>query len=450
MFRPTRRFWILATVVMAAMMSGASQADAWWGYYQPVYLGGCGYGCYSPCYYTSCYTPCYTSCYTPCYVSGCTIGCDPCGDSCGWYLGYRPGPIRRLLFGPYRWYYGGGYCCWSSCYDPCCPTTTTIGTETLAPAVKTPTRAQRQPEVPSLEPEDVPSTVPTTPTVPDTPDLPAIPSAPLTPPSTPLIPDVTTPGLPLDDPATPLPFDLPSAPTPAEPPTPTIPGTPAVPTPPTITPSPPFGGSAPATSDGSALLTVTVPLGTEVFINGKPTTSTGMERQYVSKGLDPNLVYKYEVVAYVSCERTEGFHPPEVVVVEHKKIPLKREVYLRAGDHERLAFSINVTTHNETATVPRMVPRRDEFGNVLLDENGQQIMDPSRYRDPVTRQWVDETEEQPTGRYMKTVVDDDLNKIYTRLTQARLEKVVKEGLQPGPRPADWTGEWLAPPAQAGI
>ena len=40
---------------------------------------------------------CYSACYSPCY------------DSCGLYLGWRPGPIRRLLFGPYRWYWGGCY-----------------------------------------------------------------------------------------------------------------------------------------------------------------------------------------------------------------------------------------------------------------------------------------------------------------------------------------------------
>jgi len=47
-------------------------------------------------------------------------GC--CGASAydgGYYLGLRPGPIRRLLFGPYRWYWGGG--CWSGCatYSAC-------------------------------------------------------------------------------------------------------------------------------------------------------------------------------------------------------------------------------------------------------------------------------------------------------------------------------------------
>ncbi|HUT13267.1 MAG TPA: hypothetical protein VMY42_22450 [Thermoguttaceae bacterium] len=434
MSRPTRKLWILAAVAMAALLSGASEASAWWGYYQPAYLGGCGYGpCYSPSYCTSCYTPSYTARYVP----SCTVGCDPCGDGCGWYLGYRPGPIRQLLFGPYRSYYGGG-CSWSSCYDPCCTSTATIGTAMPTPAIRegTPTRALRQqPKV--LSPD-----------IPDLPAIPSTPATPLAPPVRPLTPDFTPPGLPLDDPAMPMPFDLPFAPTPAEPPTPAIPTTPAVPIPPTITPSPPFGGSAPAVQDGSALLTMTVPLGTEVYINDKPTKSTAMERQYISKGLDPNLVYKYKVVAYVLCERTDA--GPNVV--DWKKIPLEREVYLRAGDHQHLAFSANVATFYETEMVPVLdpsvnpdtgMPERDPATN-------QVIMRPRMGINPRTGEPEQVTQEELTGRSRISVIDDDLKEIYERLTAMKLDKASRGQEALSDRPAQWRGQWLESPGQAGI
>jgi uncharacterized protein (TIGR03000 family) len=76
----------------------------------------------------------YTSYYTSYSGSCCTVGCGSCCSSgCGWYLGYRPGPIRRLLFGPYRWYYG----CGSSCYlDTCCSSVVMIGSTSPTEAQK--------------------------------------------------------------------------------------------------------------------------------------------------------------------------------------------------------------------------------------------------------------------------------------------------------------------------
>ena len=45
------------------------------------------------------------------YLPVCTIGtCSSCCDTgCCGYLGCRPGPIRRAVFGPCKWY---GGCCW--------------------------------------------------------------------------------------------------------------------------------------------------------------------------------------------------------------------------------------------------------------------------------------------------------------------------------------------------
>lgn len=106
MNRQSWKYLLIGAVMAVALSSAAPQADAhWWGYYQPVTsgysYGGYGYGCG--------YGSCYSACYTPSYSS-----CNSCWDNGGWYLGYRPGPIRRLFFGRYRWYYGnnvwGGYC----------------------------------------------------------------------------------------------------------------------------------------------------------------------------------------------------------------------------------------------------------------------------------------------------------------------------------------------------
>jgi len=94
---------LLGAVLAATLIVGAASADAQCYWYRPVAW--------------TCYTPCYTACYTPCYY----------GTYSTWYLGWRPGPIRRLILGPYRWYwagYGGvwyGDCCWTTTawYDCC-------------------------------------------------------------------------------------------------------------------------------------------------------------------------------------------------------------------------------------------------------------------------------------------------------------------------------------------
>lgn len=51
----------------------------------------------------------------------------------------------------------------------------------------------------------------------------------------------------------------------------------------------------------AGLLTVHVPADAEVYINGDPTRSTGSRREYVSFGLLPGKLYRYEVKALISC-----------------------------------------------------------------------------------------------------------------------------------------------------
>jgi uncharacterized protein (TIGR03000 family) len=236
MNRTSWKCLLVGLVVAVAVFVATPQADArWWGYCGPCNWG-CTYGCYSPCY--SCYTPCY-SCYSPCYSS-----CSSCCYGSDWYLGVRPGPVRRAVFGPYRWYrgcgYGCGYGCGCSygcgygCYgcgtvvgSPCCTDGTVVG-------------------------------------------------------------DVT--------PGTgqyPTPAKKPVAPQMALPPEPGPGG-------PNENPPPPTPPKTSATSAGnSGVLTVWVPYDAKVTVNGLLTRSTGSRRQFVSYGLRDGLTYRYVVKAEV-------------------------------------------------------------------------------------------------------------------------------------------------------
>ena len=253
MFRLNWKSLLIGVVVVVAFSSMVQQADAqWWGYYRTV-----GWGCcYSPCY-TPCYTTCYTPCYSPCY----TVSCDPCCYDGGWYLGWRPGPIRRLLFGRYRWYWGGyAYPAYSCCYTPgCC---TDAATPTDQPS---PTPAQK-----------------------------------------PII---------AEPPATPMPTE----PAPA-------PGNDLPPLEPQTT-----------SADTSGVLTVWVPYGAEVTINGLKTTSKGSRRQFISHGLKPGFSYKYVVKA--------------TLVRDGQLLEDTRTVALTAGEITAVAFGFNINQTEQMASV---------------------------------------------------------------------------------------------------
>jgi uncharacterized protein (TIGR03000 family) len=127
--KPNWKCLLLVAVVALALSSTASQASACWACNRPVgYWGGC-YNCATPAY--TAYTPVYR---TVSYAA-------PCCDS-GWYLGVRPGPVRRFFFGPYRWYWGGGY--FAGCYTGNCASWScdSCGDGTAAPA-QSPTPAKK-------------------------------------------------------------------------------------------------------------------------------------------------------------------------------------------------------------------------------------------------------------------------------------------------------------------
>lgn len=268
MFRPSWKSLWIGAIVAAVSAVGVAQADACW-----------GWGCYSPgcwgyaAYYTPVYTPYYTVSYDPCWST-----------SCGWSVGVRPGPIRRLLFGPYRWYYGcwGGYSgsCWDVCYtDVCCGE---VGTVAPTPAAQpVPTEAKKPPAEPGpIQPPELPGPEPG-------------------PEPSPTMPEAT-PGQ-----------EPPEAPMPPS----KVPETPA--------------GSEPTTfrtRGTSGLLTVFVPDDARVTVNGLPTRSKGTRRQYVSYGLQPGFSYKYEIRAEV--------------LRDGRVLSATRTVVLTAGDRREVAMSL--------------------------------------------------------------------------------------------------------------
>jgi uncharacterized protein (TIGR03000 family) len=229
MNRQSWKYFLIGAVMAVALSSTAPQADAhWWSYYQPVAWGGYGYGGYG---YGCGYGGCYSACYTPSYSS-----CNSCWDNGSWYLGWRPGPIRRMFFGRYRWYYGnncwGGYCA----TDVGCCTDGSVA-------------------------------------------APATPAAPGTP--TPAKKPVAEPAMPTE------PAAVPEAPAPAEPAMPSDQVEPAMPK------------TSGTSAEDSGVLTVWVPYDAKVTVNGLETRSSGSRRQFVSFGLKPGFSYKYEVRAEV-------------------------------------------------------------------------------------------------------------------------------------------------------
>lgn len=224
-------------VIVAALFAATDRASAWWGCCGPTY-----YSCYSCC------SPCY-SCWDAC------CGCD------GWYLGWRPGPIRRLLFGRYRWYYGGS-CCYPSCGYNCCYTSCgSYDVDCCGAAVEgTAPQTQPTPAETHKPVKEAPQPMPMTPM-----------EAPLTPSTEPSTMPSTTPssGMPSFEPAMP-----------------SLDGEPkstAVPTP-----------------ENSGVITVWVPFDAKVTVNGLATKSTGSRRQFVSYGLKPGYSYKYQIHAEIA------------------------------------------------------------------------------------------------------------------------------------------------------
>ncbi len=283
MIRPTCKLLLIGAVATAVLAGGAMKADAFW-----------GWGCCRPVAY-SCYSysvPVYTATY--CY--------DPCGyTTCSYYLGWRRGPVRRLLFGRYRWYYG----CW---------TTPAVTYDVFDGPVVAPRMA------PTVEPEPRPADPPFDP-------MPAEPVPPDPPPA------ILEPAIP--QPAIPEPAIIPQPqefPLPAEPAPGLIPGEAAPFLPPAAAPGfdfDPLEPARPGTSyvpkpSNSGLISVWVPHDARVIVNGYVTESKGSRRQFVSYGMQPGYSYKYEIKAQV--------------IRDGKIIEDVRTVTLTAGQDTSVAF----------------------------------------------------------------------------------------------------------------
>lgn len=75
-----------------------------------------------------------------------------------------------------------------------------------------------------------------------------------------------------------------------------------------------------------------------MVINGLVTKSTGAHREYVSYGLRPGYVYKYEIRAQV--------------VRDGQLVEDTSTVYLAAGAHKAVAFRFDPTPEQVVATLP--------------------------------------------------------------------------------------------------
>lgn len=73
----------------------------------------------------------------------------------------------------------------------------------------------------------------------------------------------------------------------------------SAPTPPADAPAPPAEGDMTNLDKSSMMLSVSVPEDAKVFVNNRLTSSTGTVRRFISRGLDPNATYTYEVRAEV-------------------------------------------------------------------------------------------------------------------------------------------------------
>lgn len=325
MMRSTRRLLILAALLLGLGFVAAPQAQAGWWH-------GCGYNYgYYGWGYTSCYSPCWAPVCAPICRPVCSVSvCDPyCG---GWYLGVRPGPIRRAVFGPYRWYPSYGCCsvCYADpccCYDSCCVSSSVSSTSSGASWA--PAGDVQSTQKPTLAPPpEAPAPAPAA----GTPNEPAPAPAPA--------PAQTF--APLDasstEPAPAAPFNLDTDPAPLGPipipdspsndsllPDPSVPGS-------ALDPLQGQGVSLPA---GEGTISILVPDGAQVTINGYVTKSTGRVRRYVAQDLKPGLVYPFNIQVSV--------------VRDGRTLSDARQVKLTGGSLEAVVFNFDKTSVDRVA-----------------------------------------------------------------------------------------------------
>jgi uncharacterized protein (TIGR03000 family) len=105
-----------------------------------------------------------------------------------------------------------------------------------------------------------------------------------------------------------------------------------------VAPKPPAPGSTYAQPDAGYLL-VSVPTDAKVFVNGHATTSTGAERQYVSRGLEDGQRYSYEVRAEITRDG--------------KTVTETKVAQLTAGGMANVSFSFAGAPQTASTKAPR-------------------------------------------------------------------------------------------------
>lgn len=122
---------------------------------------------------------------------------------------------------------------------------------------------------------------------------------------------------------------------------PTTAPTPPMTTPTAPTPPAPAAGTPPGTTyqlQDAGYLLVSVPEDAKVFVNGRATTSTGSERQYVSRGLENGQRYSYEVRAEV--------------IRDGKTVSETQTAQLTAGAQANLTFKLAAPTSTASSAKP--------------------------------------------------------------------------------------------------
>ncbi len=102
-------------------------------------------------------------------------------------------------------------------------------------------------------------------------------------------------------------------------------------------PTPPAPGSTYSQPDAGYLL-VSVPADAKVFVNGRSTSSTGAERQYVSRGLENGQRYSYEVRAEV--------------VRDGKTVSETKVAQLSGGSQTSVSFTFSGTPQTASSSKP--------------------------------------------------------------------------------------------------
>lgn len=206
----------------------------------------------------------------------------------------------------YSWY--GSSCCWSGCGVPHCYPVPHCHTVTPHCCDGVVVESQK-PVVPSEHDEPTPAD-----------EAPSLPPAEMPPANGPAPesaePDIGLPELP--ETRMPADLELPDLPVPPQP-DPVVPDS--------LLPLLPGDQSMHEPALGSATLAVRVPVNARVYINDRPTRTTGTYRQYISRGLVPGSDYTYEV-------RVD-------VVRDGRTISDVRTVNLRAGGSQELAFGMD-------------------------------------------------------------------------------------------------------------